>query len=74
MGNFLHHKSVGAYYYVSPIVTYRRVLQNFNIGDLKGKPPYCYCRNSPFKYNSAGHVITVNFQHHRQRQSPQNPC
>ena len=78
MGNFLHHKSVGAYYYASPIapkiVTYRRVLQDFNIGDLKGQPPYCYCHNSPFKYSSAGHVITVDFQHHRQRQSPQNPC
>ena len=63
MSNFLHHKYVEAYYYASSIapkiVTYRRVLQDFNIGDLKGQPPYCYCHNSPFKYNSAGHVITV---------------
>jgi hypothetical protein len=37
-------------------------LYYLNIDDFKYKPPDCTCASSPFIYNPAGHVITVDFK------------
>ena len=51
-----------SYSYTSTIApkvfNYKQVLRDYQINDLKAKPPDCSCDKSPFKYSPSGHVIT----------------
>ena len=51
-----------SYTYASTIApkvfNYKQVLRDFQINDLKAKPPDCCCKTSPFNYSPSGHVIT----------------